>query len=179
MGIGILLHTCDGLIRLFSPRYKVNSNLNMGGYDATIGTDPSTPVQFFTLSGNTCPYAQRTLITLLELGISFDTCEVSLTPSKPDWYLKINPRGKVPALRVPNINQVVYESSICNEFLCDYSSITLQQAHDIMPNEPILRAKVRLINDHCDNVFTKTQFTYLMNKDTGKKKNCWNLWKAR
>jgi hypothetical protein len=30
-----------------------------GGYDATVGTDPSTPLQFFTLPGCTCPYAQR------------------------------------------------------------------------------------------------------------------------
>jgi len=30
-----------------------------GGYDATVGTDPSTPFQFFTLPGCTCPYAQR------------------------------------------------------------------------------------------------------------------------
>lgn len=34
-----------------------------------------------------------------------------------------------------------------------------------MPADPIHRAKIRLLNDHCDNVFSKTQFTYLMNKD--------------
>ena len=28
-----------------------------------------------------------------------------------------------------------------------------------------MKAKIRLLNDHCDNVFAKTQFTYLMNKD--------------
>lgn len=31
--------------------------------------------------------------------------------------------------------------------------------------DPFVRAKIRLLNLHCDNVFTKTQFTYLMNKD--------------
>lgn len=155
-----------------------------GGYDATVGTDPSTPIQFFTLPGNTCPYAQRTHIALLELNLPFDMTEVIGFPTKPDWYLKINPRGKVPALRVPtpittennddtyddnnNMNMaVIYESSICNEFLCDYASTTLVQLHHtLMPTaDPIMKANIRLHNDHCDNILTKTQFTYLMNKD--------------
>ena len=34
-----------------------------------------------------------------------------------------------------------------------------------MPADPITKAKIRLFNDHCDNVFSKTQFTYLMNKN--------------
>lgn len=138
-----------------------------GGYDATVGADPSTPIQFFTLPGNTCPYAQRTHIALKELNLPFDITEVSGMP-KPDWYLKINPRGKVPALRLPTADYaVIYESAICNEFLCDYAT-TLEQDHTLMPTDPFLRAKIRLLNDHCDNVFSKTQFTYLMNKDDEK-----------
>ena len=152
-----------------------------GGYDATVGLDPSTPIQFFTLPGNTCPYAQRTHIALLELNLPFDITEVVGFPTKPDWYLKINPRGKVPALRVMptpitknnenNEMAVIYESAICNEFLCDYASTTsLLMHHTLMgPTvDPIMKANIRLHNDHCDNIFTKTQFTYLMNKDDTK-----------
>jgi len=138
-----------------------------GGYDATVGADPSTPIQFFTLPGNTCPYAQRTHIVLNELGLPFDTTEVTGMP-KPDWYLKINPRGKVPALRVPAADYaVICESAICNEFLCDYVT-QVRQENKLMPADPFVRAKIRLMNDHCDNVFAKTQFTYLMNKDESK-----------
>ncbi len=36
------------------------------------------------------------------------------------------------------------------------------------PTEPFVRAKIRILNLHCDNVFTKTQFTYLMNNDAKK-----------
>ena len=87
---------------------------------------------------------------------------------KPDWYLKINPRGKVPALRVPTVDYaVIYESAICNEFLCEYAT-ALQEEQSLMPSDPFLRAKIRLLNDHCDNVFAGTQFTYLMNKDEAK-----------
>ena len=138
-----------------------------GGYDATIGADPSTPLQFFTMPSNTCPYAQRTHITLQELQLPFDVTEVTGIP-KPDWFLSINPRGKVPTLRIPTANYaVVYESAICNEFLCDYAT-SIQQEHKLMPSDPFVRAKIRLLNDHCDNVFAKTQFTYLMNKEADK-----------
>mmetsp|Transcript_18670 Transcript_18670/g.26298 ORF Transcript_18670/g.26298 Transcript_18670/m.26298 type:complete len:305 (+) Transcript_18670:151-1065(+) len=146
-----------------------SSHLNMGGYQSTAGTDPSSPLQFFILPNKACPYAQRTHITLIELNIDFSLNEVTLTPTKPDWYLKINPRGKVPAIRIPKFdNQVVYESAICDEFLCDFSRTTLQNDHDLMPTDPMLRSKIRLCNDHCDNVFAKTQFTFLMNKDDDK-----------
>lgn len=138
-----------------------------GGYDATVGANPKTPLQFFTLPGNTCPYAQRTHITLNELGLPFDITEVTGMP-KPDWYLKINPRGKVPAIRVPTADySVIYESAICNEFLCDYAS-SMKQQQTLLPMNPFTRAKIRLLNDHCDNVYGKTHFTFLMNKDDAK-----------
>jgi glutathione S-transferase len=141
-----------------------------GGYDATVGADPSTPLQLFVLPENTCPYVQRTHITLRELEIQFNTVEVTGQP-KPDWFLKINPRGKVPALKVPSLgyDAVIYESAICNEFLCDYASMKLNKEHTIMPSDdPLLRAKIRLWNDYCDSIYSKTQFTFLMNKDETK-----------
>ena len=72
------------------PQDRVWTDLR-GGYDATIvGANPTTPIQFFAFPGKTCPYAQRTHIALLELGIPFDMTEVTAMP-KPDWYLKIHP----------------------------------------------------------------------------------------
>ena len=147
--------------------HRIISELK-GGSDATIGAAPSTPpLQFFTMPGNTCPYAQRTMIALKELQLPFDITEVSGMP-KPDWFLSINPRGKVPTLRVPTADYaIIYESAICNEFLCDYAT-SIEQEHTLMPTDPFIRARIRLLNDHCDNVFAKTQFTYLMNKEDDK-----------
>ena len=150
--------------------HRITSELK-GGSDATIGAAaPSTPpLQFFTMPGNTCPYAQRTMIALKELQLPFDITEVSGMP-KPDWFLSINPRGKVPTLRVPitaDYAIIIYESAICNEFLCDYAT-SIEQEHTLMPTDPFIRARIRLLNDHCDNVFAKTQFTYLMNKEDDK-----------
>lgn len=154
---------------LSHPKYALSadakSSILKGGYDATVGADPSTPIQFFTTPDNTCPYAARTYMVLKELNIPFEMTEVSGRP-KPDWYLRINPRGKVPAIRIPQLNnQVIYESAICCEYLCDAA---VQQT--LMPNDPMQRAIIRLLNDHCDTMFTKTQFTYLMNKDIEKDK---------
>ncbi|KAL7547434.1 hypothetical protein ACHAWF_012067, partial [Thalassiosira exigua] len=132
---------------------------------------PATPDPIsFALPGKTCPYAQRTHICLLEFELPFDSVEVTGVP-KPDWYLKINPRGKVPALRVPSegYDAVVYESGICDEFLCDYAAtLRLGKGGTLMPADPFRRARVRLLNDHCDAVFAKSQFTYLMNKESDK-----------
>ena len=150
-----------------APSSSSSSSLGMGGYDATVGTDPGAPIQFFTTPGNTCPYAARTYIVLEELGLPFDLTEVSGRP-KPDWYLKINPRGKVPAIRIPALDdEIVYESAICCEFLCDYVGGG-GSPPELLPGGAVARARMRLLNDHCDNVFTRTQFTFLMNKEEDK-----------
>jgi glutathione S-transferase len=134
-----------------------------GGYDSTVGIDPSTPLQFFTTPGFTCPYAARSYIVLKELNIPFETQEVSGRP-KPDWYLKINPRGKVPAIKIPTENNaVVFESAIICEYLCD-----TRPNSTLMPTDAVSRAQVRLLNDHCDTVLTPAQFTFFMNKNADK-----------
>lgn len=160
----LFFQRCHGLLASSPPASKAYSPLHMGGYDSTTGAHPSTPIQFFCLPENTCPYAARVLITLEELEMSFDT---NLVQGKPDWYLRMNPTGLVPALRLPaHDNQVIYESNICCEFLCDYSTSTLKRPQTLMPmNSPLERARIRLLNHYCDNVFTKAQFTLLMNKD--------------
>mmetsp|Transcript_13080 Transcript_13080/g.15353 ORF Transcript_13080/g.15353 Transcript_13080/m.15353 type:complete len:289 (-) Transcript_13080:133-999(-) len=164
----VLFQEAHGLLQSLKWSKMKPSSLYMGGYDATIGADPSTLLQFFTTPGNTCPYAARTYMVLKELEIPFDMTEVS-TQDKPDWYLNINPRGKVPAIRLPGLdNLVVYESAICCEFLCDYSATNLNVPTTLMPEDAIQRACIRLLNDHCDNVFSMTQFTFLMNKDESK-----------
>mmetsp|Transcript_19850 Transcript_19850/g.24489 ORF Transcript_19850/g.24489 Transcript_19850/m.24489 type:complete len:312 (+) Transcript_19850:99-1034(+) len=138
-----------------------------GGYDSTIGPDPSNPIQFFTLAGGMCPYAARTLIVFHELGLPFETVEIS---GKPDWYLQINPRGKVPAIRVPaDNNEVIYESSICDEYLCDmYNNMNQDSTSTLMPNDPIQRARIRLLNDQIDTVLSPAFFTYFMNNNDTK-----------
>lgn len=156
--------------RSFQQRRSILTTLH-GGYDATV-SNPHLNIQFYTLQGGMCPYAARTQIVLHELGLEFDTIEVSGMP-KPDWYLNINPRGKVPAIRIPaDGNTVVYESAICDEYLCDYynaiNSMDESKHQNLMPASPSVRARIRLLNDHYDTIVAPAQFTFLMNKDSDK-----------
>eukprot|EP00472_Partenskyella_glossopodia_P007854 CAMPEP_0197519152 /NCGR_PEP_ID=MMETSP1318-20131121/4421_1 /TAXON_ID=552666 /ORGANISM="Partenskyella glossopodia, Strain RCC365" /LENGTH=193 /DNA_ID=CAMNT_0043069973 /DNA_START=258 /DNA_END=836 /DNA_ORIENTATION=+ len=56
-----------------------------------------------------CPFAQRTWIALEMSGVSFDLAEISLYGSngKPDWFWKLNPKGEVPVLSIPNGDVVI------------------------------------------------------------------------
>ncbi|KAK8955620.1 hypothetical protein KSP40_PGU013599 [Platanthera guangdongensis] len=46
-----------------------------------------------------CPFCQRVLLTLEEKKIPYETKLVDLS-NKPEWFLKINPEGKVPVLKI-------------------------------------------------------------------------------
>jgi len=142
--------------------------------DGATNNVPNKVFNFYTMENGMCPYAARTWITLLELGTPFDLVGVSPT-AKEEWFLKINPRNKVPAIQNVQDGTVLYESAICNEYLSDFA----REKEDEVPSEgqnvwklmPIAasgRAAVRLINDHVDNQLSPAQFTFLMNKDSEK-----------
>eukprot|EP00761_Pharyngomonas_kirbyi_P014006 gb/GECH01014036.1/.p1 GENE.gb/GECH01014036.1/~~gb/GECH01014036.1/.p1 ORF type:complete len:245 (+),score=42.58 gb/GECH01014036.1/:1-735(+) len=67
------------------------------------------------ISFTTCPFVQRSVITLLDKGVDFNIKFIDLK-NKPDWFLKLSPLGKVPILRV-NDNQILFESAVINEYL--------------------------------------------------------------
>ena len=48
-GLSILLQFASGFVSAGSTHRTATTELRMGGYDATIGAAPSTPIQFFTL----------------------------------------------------------------------------------------------------------------------------------
>jgi glutathione S-transferase len=132
--------------------------------------------KFYTLKGGMCPYAARTWMTLLELGLPFEIIDVS-PMNKEDWYLEINPRGKVPALENIKDGSVIYESAICDEYLSDLAREMDKDGPSegkdywkLMPINSSQRAALRLLNDHVDNDLSPVQFTFLMNKETEKDK---------
>ncbi|KAK6498792.1 hypothetical protein TWF481_011365 [Arthrobotrys musiformis] len=86
----------------------------------------SAPDISITLYSNpACPYVHRTLTTLHELSLPFTPHFIDLNTPRPDYYLKINPRGTVPALTFtsPAINSnnpvIINESLIIVHFLAD------------------------------------------------------------
>jgi len=81
-----------------------------------------------------CPYVHRAAIMLREKGVPFERRAVDLT-NKPDWFLAISPRGKVPVLVADD--QPLFESAPICEFLDETNAPAL------LPPDPFERARQR------------------------------------
>lgn len=109
-----------------------------------------------------CPYAQRTRILLHLKGLSAELVELDLSKPRPDWFLKINPAGKVPALM--HDGKALNESSIINEYLED---VFPEPA--AFPRDPYLRAQSRIMIDFCNNRFTTNLYRVLMEQEAARR----------
>jgi glutathione S-transferase len=86
------------------------------------------------ISHTLCPFVHRAAIMLREKGVPFDRRNVDLA-NKPDWFLAISPRGKVPVLVADGM--ALFESAAICEFL--------DETHPppLIPTEPFERARQR------------------------------------
>jgi glutathione S-transferase len=94
------------------------------------------------VSSALCPYVHRAAVMLREKGVSYDRKIVDLK-NKPEWFLKISPRGKVPVLVVDGV--ALFESAAINEYL-DETHPPRMLADDPM-KRAIERAWVEVAND--------------------------------
>jgi len=108
-----------------------------------------------------CPFAQRTLMCLLEKNLDFDHIEIDLR-NKPDWFDDISPYSKVPVLK--NHETLIYESSIINEYLDEaYPDPSL------MPEAPGERATARIWIDFDNVKFIPAFYRVLLEQDLSKR----------
>jgi glutathione S-transferase len=86
------------------------------------------------ISHTLCPFVHRAAIMLREKGVPFDRRNVDLA-NKPDWFLALSPRGKVPVLVADG--RALFESAAICEFL--------DETHPppLIPTEPFERARQR------------------------------------
>jgi glutathione S-transferase len=91
-----------------------------------------------------CPYVQRTTTMLHEKGIAFDIKYIDLS-NKPDWFLAISPRGKVPVLVVDGTP--LFESAAINEYLDE------TQPPHLLPTDPLVRAQHRAWVEVANDLF--------------------------
>src|SRR5215470_11126437 len=91
------------------------------------------------ISHKLCPYVQRAVIALNEKGIPFERIDIDLA-SKPDWFLKLSPLGKVPVLVVERDGREValFESNV----ICEYIEDTFADAK-LHPQDALVRAEHR------------------------------------
>ncbi|KAK6354702.1 hypothetical protein TWF696_003841 [Orbilia brochopaga] len=84
---------------------------------------PNIDITLYSNPG--CPYVHRVFTALHELNLPFKRVFIDLETPRPEWYLKINPRGTVPALSFtsPEHNggavTIVNESLVILQFLAD------------------------------------------------------------
>ncbi|TNE88288.1 MAG: glutathione S-transferase family protein [Deltaproteobacteria bacterium] len=83
-----------------------------------------------------CPYVQRAVLALEERGADYEVEFIDLR-DKPDWFLELSPRGKVPIL-VLDDGEVLFESQVIVEYLDE----TLP-GNRLTPADPALRARDR------------------------------------
>ncbi|XP_063910147.1 pyrimidodiazepine synthase-like [Zophobas morio] len=61
-----------------------------------------------------CPYAQRARLVLAAKNLPHDIVNINLK-TKPEWYFKVHPEGKVPALDTGS--EVIIESLVISDYL--------------------------------------------------------------
>mmetsp|Transcript_125381 Transcript_125381/g.390359 ORF Transcript_125381/g.390359 Transcript_125381/m.390359 type:complete len:246 (+) Transcript_125381:72-809(+) len=66
-------------------------------------------VQLQLVTNRMCPFAQKAWVALEESGLPFSLTEISLYgyDGKPDWFMKLNPKGEIPVLVRSNGGAVV------------------------------------------------------------------------
>lgn len=109
------------------------------------------------ISAEVCPFAQRTLIALLEKGIDYEHIEIDLR-NKPDWFEEVSPYSKVPVLRHGDVT--IYESSIVNEYLDE-----MFPDPALMPRDAGERARARVWIDFDNVKFVPAFYKVLLEQD--------------
>lgn len=95
-----------------------------------------------------CPFAHRAHLVLNAKNLPYHVIYINLS-EKPEWYGKVNPNGKVPALHlVKETNQpFLVESMIICEYLDEkYPEVKLY------PSDPLTKAETKLWIDRFGSI---------------------------
>ena len=109
------------------------------------------------ISSQTCPFAQRTRMALIEKEIDHELTAIDLN-DKPDWFLAISPYGKVPVLR--HNGAVIFESAVINEYLEE-----VFPERPLLPADPVRRAQARIWIDFANVRFTPHVYKLMLAQD--------------
>jgi glutathione S-transferase len=87
------------------------------------------------VSFKTCPYVQRSVITLKRKNAPYTIDYIDLG-NPPAWFQEKSPLGKVPIVELED-GTILFESAVINEYV---DEVTEGQ---LMPSDPIARAQTR------------------------------------
>ncbi len=91
-----------------------------------------------------CPYVHRATTVLHEKGVAHEVKYIDLA-NKPEWFLAISPRGKVPLLIADGVT--LFESAVINEYI--------DETHPphLLPSDPLERARQRAWIEVANDLF--------------------------
>jgi glutathione S-transferase len=118
----------------------------------SIGETVMTDTDLTLISHPLCPFVQRAAIVLLEKGVPFERVNIDLSV-KPNWFMALSPTGKVPVLKVRQLNgaeAILFESVV----ICEYLNETLGGAA-MYPDDALLRARHRAWIEFATQTFTE------------------------
>ncbi|KAH6698507.1 thioredoxin-like protein [Leptodontidium sp. MPI-SDFR-AT-0119] len=123
--------------------------------------------KMFTLYTNGGTWAVRVHILCRELGIEFEEVRIDLNAPRPEWYLKINPLGKVPTITFGN--EIMRESGVIVQYLSDlYPSHLVKKSDE--EGGPLQRAKYKFFVDlYIEHIYPLTVKSYMAEAGEGKK----------
>ncbi|GAA6056261.1 hypothetical protein JCM3770_007282 [Rhodotorula araucariae] len=122
----------------------------------------SAPHDLVFHAGWFCPFVQRVWLALEEKGIEYEYREVNPYAKEPH-FLKINPKGLVPALE--HNGKALYESLVLLEYLDDaYPSSSLR------PSDPHEAGLVRLAVQQISNVVVPAFYRYVQAQEPDKQR---------
>lgn len=105
------------------------------------------------------PFSQRVRIAIHEKHLEHEHVHINLWEPRPSWYFRINPTGKTPALK--HKGKCITESLIINEYLEE----AFPETHHLMPEDPYLRARVRMAVNSISCDFIPAWYDCLMCQD--------------
>ena len=125
-----------------------------------------------------CPFAHRAHIALEELGLPFEEVIIDLNTPRPQWYLDINPRGLVPSIKYSNgvlEEEVITESAIVSQFLCDERPSHLLPASKSSPTAALERARITFFYDTWNTKIQGAMYDVLKadGKEKAEKTDAW------
>ena len=129
--------------------------------------------QIKLISHKLCPYVQRAVIALEELGIEYQRIDIELN-NKPSWFTQISPLGKVPVMVIDD-DIILFESAVIAEYINDIGGGRL------LDRDPLEKARQRAWIEFASaslnvvgqiyNAKTEQQFVEVMGQLSSK----WNI----
>ncbi len=107
-----------------------------------------------------CPFAERTVIALHEMGIAFDPVEVDLK-NKPASLFEVNPKGLVPAMK--DQGHCVNDSYIILQYIDDMWEGPDKKC--LLPKDPVGRATARTLCEFMGTNVVNVFYQILMKQD--------------